>query len=91
MDEDHRLAGYSGLDRCIAELMITYHELNSAHVDELNEDPSPLEFMRYVAQNRPFVIRGGAAGWKAHQKWTATYLKQAMGGKNVTVATTLEG
>ena len=79
------------LDHSVAELMISYHELNSFYIEELNEDPSPLEFMRYVASNRPFVIRGGSENWKACQKWSAAYLKQVMGGRKVTVASTLEG
>ncbi|KAK7910853.1 hypothetical protein PG985_013334 [Apiospora marii] len=42
----------------IAELITTYNELNSSVVEELAEEPSPLEFMRYVARNTPFVVRG---------------------------------
>ena len=49
----------------IANLIETYHELNAAVVDELSAEPSPLEFMRYVATNRPFVVRGGAKNWAA--------------------------
>ena len=39
------------------DLLETYNDLNPANVEELYEEPSPLEFMRYVAKNRPFVVR----------------------------------
>ncbi|KAJ2974605.1 hypothetical protein NUW58_g8607 [Xylaria curta] len=42
----------------IVELLTTYNELNSSRIEELNEEPSPLEFMRYVARNIP--LRGAA-------------------------------
>ena len=72
----------------IANALKNYHELNAAVVDELYEEPSALEFMRYVASNRPFVVRGGAADWDALVKWDAAYLRQAMEGKEVNVAVT---
>ncbi|MFX9552042.1 hypothetical protein ABTO49_20850, partial [Acinetobacter baumannii] len=52
----------------LEELLKTYNELNAAVVDELDEEPSPLEFLRYVARNTPFVVRGAASGWEACQK-----------------------
>ncbi|KAL7918182.1 cupin-like domain-containing protein [Trichoderma austrokoningii] len=55
---------------------------------ELFSEPSPLEFMRYVARNTPFVIRGGASHWKATQKWNSAYLKSALDGQSVNVAVT---
>ncbi|KAK0640170.1 JmjC domain-containing protein E [Lasiodiplodia hormozganensis] len=85
----------SGNDQLIAEsvrgLIISYHELNPNCVDELTEEPSPLEFMRYVATNRPFVIRGGASSWPSHRKWNAAYLKEVMAGQHVNVAITNRG
>ncbi|KAF1945941.1 Clavaminate synthase-like protein [Clathrospora elynae] len=47
--------------------------------------------MRYVARNRPFVIRNGAASFSARKKWNATYLKDVMSGQNVNVAITPHG
>lgn len=44
----------------IATLLESYNELNSAQITVLYEEPSALEFMRYVATNRPFVVRGAA-------------------------------
>lgn len=76
------------LDDSLKNLMNTYNELNSHSVEELFSDPSPLEFMRYVARNTPFVIRGGASHWKATQKWNSTYLKSALDGQFVNVAVT---
>ncbi len=59
----------------ITELLTTYTELNSLEIAELVEVPSALEFMRYVARNRPFVVRGGAEEWKATRTWDVSSLK----------------
>ncbi|KAF2838292.1 Clavaminate synthase-like protein [Patellaria atrata CBS 101060] len=75
-------------DAAIAELITSYNELNFDSIDELSEEPSPLDFMRYVARNRPFVVRDGAATWTARKKWNKTYLKSAMGDSDVNVAIT---
>ncbi|KAF4551105.1 Hypothetical protein D9617_14g075610 [Elsinoe fawcettii] len=75
----------------LVNLLDTYNELNAAVVDELHEEPSPLEFMRHVALNRPFVIRKGACGWKATREWDADYLASIMGDSAVQVATTPHG
>lgn len=72
----------------IAELITTYHELNSSVVEELAEEPSPLEFMRYVARNTPFVVRGGARDWQATKTWNVEYLTRFLHGHNVNVAVT---
>ncbi|KAF2429189.1 phospholipase A2 [Tothia fuscella] len=72
----------------IKDLIINYHELNSNVIDELFEEPSALEFMRYVARNRPFVVRKGAQDWPACRKWNASYLKEVMCGQMVNVAIT---
>ena len=75
----------------LADLITTYHELNATIVDELHEEPSALEFMRYVAKNRPFVVRGGAKSWEAFEKWDATYLAEVMKDADVQVAVTPYG
>jgi jumonji domain-containing protein 7 len=75
----------------LADLITTYHELNATVVDEFHEEPSALEFMRYVAKNRPFVVHGGARSWDAFEKWNATYLADVMKDANVQVAVTPYG
>ena len=75
----------------ILDLITTYHSLNSSTVPILKTEPSPLEFMRYVARNRPFVIRNGAKDWRARRLWNATYLSEVMSGQNVNVAITPHG
>ena len=75
----------------IADVINTYHELNPTRVDELYEEPSALEFMRYVAKNRPFVVRGGAKSWKACQTWSSAYLVDVLGKQDVQVAVTPHG
>jgi jumonji domain-containing protein 7 len=79
------------MNRSIRDLIVSYHELNGNAVDELSQAPSPLEFMRYAAINRPFVLRGGISKWPAVQEWNVAYLKAAMGEKMVNVAITPEG
>ncbi|RDW94805.1 putative phospholipase a2 protein [Coleophoma crateriformis] len=75
----------------IAELLISYDELNSPHVDVLDEVPSALEFLRYVARNRPFVVRGGASDWKATRTWNVSTLKGLLKDEKVNVALTPKG
>jgi jumonji domain-containing protein 7 len=75
----------------ITDLLTTYNELNSSLIDELVEVPSPLEFLRYVSRNRPFVVRGGASEWKATRTWSVEVLKERMGGMGVNVAITPAG
>lgn len=73
------------------ELITSYNELNSSVIEELHEEPSPLEFMRFVAKNTPFVIRAGAKDWTATRTWTAQYLREALKGHHVNVAVTPYG
>ncbi|TQS32853.1 hypothetical protein Golomagni_06821 [Golovinomyces magnicellulatus] len=75
----------------ITDLITAYNELNPTSVTELESEPSPLEFMRFVARNTPFVVRGGASSWKAVQKWDSKYLLDAMKGQQVNVAVTPYG
>jgi jumonji domain-containing protein 7 len=75
----------------LKNLIVSYHELNSSVVDELASEPSPLEFMRYVARNRPFVVRRGARHWPATLHWNAEYLRSVMESNKVNVAITPTG
>ncbi|KAK7403938.1 hypothetical protein QQX98_010269 [Neonectria punicea] len=75
----------------LADLLSTYNELNSHVVEELVDEPSPLEFMRFVARNTPFVVRGGASSWKACQEWNSAYLLSALKKQPVNVAVTPYG
>ena len=68
-----------------------YQELNSEVVDELYEEPSPLKFMRYVAQNRPFIVRKAATNWAACKSWTADHFTNRMGNCPIKVAVTPNG
>jgi len=72
-------------------LLTTYNELNSPTIDELNGAPSALEFMRFVAKNRPFVVRGGASDWEAVKTWNVGVLKGLLEKENVNVAITPRG
>ena len=72
----------------LRNLLETYYDFNAIVIDELDDVPSALEFMRYVARNRPFVVRGGARDWKAFEKWDAAYLEQIMADSQVNVAIT---
>jgi jumonji domain-containing protein 7 len=79
------------IDRAICNSINTYHELNAAVVDELREVPSPLEFMRFVSKNRPFIVRRAAREWNAFSKWDGNYLRKTMGKEKVQVAVTPDG
>ena len=78
-------------DDPIITLLTTFSELNSSQIEELDELPSALEFMRYVSLNRPFVVRGGVSDWEAVQAWNIETLKKAMDGQMVNVAITPNG
>jgi jumonji domain-containing protein 7 len=79
------------IESAIKDLIVTFNELNSSTIEELDSEPSPLEFMRYVSRNSPFVIRGAASSWKATRKWNSTYLTSALAGQAVNVAVTPHG
>jgi len=81
----------SGVNAAVTDLILSYHELNPDFVDELQEEPSPLEFMRYVAKNRPFIVRGVVSQWRAVSRWDAEYLSRVMGDEKVNVAVTPYG
>ncbi|KAL9575994.1 MAG: hypothetical protein Q9212_007486 [Teloschistes hypoglaucus] len=78
-------------EEALAELITSYHELNGNHIDELEQPPSPLLFMQYVARNRPFVVRKAAVNWPAVSLWSPDYLTAVMGDSTVKVAVTPEG
>ncbi|KAF2216452.1 hypothetical protein CERZMDRAFT_33153 [Cercospora zeae-maydis SCOH1-5] len=75
----------------VLNLVEAYHELNVCSIDELTSEPSPLQFMRHVAKNRPFVVRKAARSWRAVRQWDASYLREVMGNAAVKVATTPKG
>ncbi|VDB87963.1 Bgt-3379 [Blumeria graminis f. sp. tritici] len=75
----------------VATLLKDYHELNPGWVEIRTTTPTPLEFMRFVARNRPFVVRGGAADWQATREWSVARLKALLQGQTVEVAVTPNG
>jgi len=75
----------------ISELITCFNDINGNLIDELHEEPSPLEFMRYVARNAPFVVRGGASSWEAVRVWNASYLERTLANHTVNVAVTPNG
>ncbi|KAF2165241.1 hypothetical protein M409DRAFT_56113 [Zasmidium cellare ATCC 36951] len=75
----------------IRSVITSYHELNPTVLDELAEQPTALDFMRYVSTNRGFIVRRGAKDWDALRKWDAAYLRDAMKGRDVKVAVTPHG
>lgn len=80
----------SSIAEATADMVTTYHELNGdIHVSY--EEPSPLDFMRYVAKNRPLVVRRGCSKWLAVRKWNVDYLQEIMKDLPVSVAVTPHG
>ena len=75
----------------ITELLTTYNELNATHIDTLPSPPSALEFLRFVARNRPVVVRAGASDWTATRTWDIETLKRLLEGQSIQVAVTPQG
>ncbi|CAK4034396.1 Hypothetical predicted protein [Lecanosticta acicola] len=75
----------------IESFISLYNDLNPPAIDQLVSPPTTLQFMRYVARNRPFVVRSGAKHWAAVKKWDASYLRQKLQGLQVRVALTPQG
>ncbi|KYK54305.1 Transcription factor jumonji/aspartyl beta-hydroxylase [Drechmeria coniospora] len=79
------------MEASLDELVSNYNELNGSTVEELDAEPSPLEFMRFVSRNVPFIVRGGAASWKAVRDWNYGHLTSVLQGQPVNVAVTPYG
>lgn len=83
----------SALEASLQTLVKDYDSFNASSVAELSHTPTPLEFSRTQASNRPVVIRG--QGFReevpALTKWTNDYLTEALGGKKVSVAVSPDG
>ena len=78
------------VDLATEEMLETYHELNG-DIDVLHECPSPLEFMRYVAKNRPFLVRAGCSAWPAVRRWNVPHFRTTLGDTLIKVAITPYG
>ncbi|KAF4120152.1 peptidyl-lysine (3S)-dioxygenase / protease [Geosmithia morbida] len=91
MADDDNATRAAAVANALTELITDFNDLNGAAIDELSEEPSPLEFMRYVARNTPFVVRQGARDWKATRRWSPAYLNQVLGTRPVNVAVTPKG
>lgn len=72
-------------------LIRAYHELNSEHIDVLDSEPSPIQFMKHVAKNRPFLVKAGCSAWAAVRQWDEAYLTRKMEKRDVKIAITPYG
>jgi peptidyl-lysine (3S)-dioxygenase / protease len=72
----------------IVELLTSYADLNASHVVELDTEPSPLQFMRFVALNTPFVVKNATLDWRATKLWSSSYFRSVLKGQVVNVAVT---
>ena len=70
------------------ELIDAYHSTNSTSIDVLLANPTAIQFLGYLAKNRPFVVRGSCRDWPAVQKWDVRYLTKMMGDTEIEVAET---
>ena len=77
-------------EQATEEMLVTYHELNGG-IDILHECPSPLEFMRYVAKNRPFMVRAGCSAWPAMRRWDVSRFRTTLTDTPIKVAITPYG
>jgi len=75
-------------ERALHHLIRDYQQLNPRSLAELGHSPSPAEFHRFVADNRPVVVRGEGRRRQlpALDKWTDDYLLERMAGRTVEVA-----
>lgn len=83
----------TNMEKALQVLMRDYDSLNSSQVSELHSTPTPVEFSRFVAANRPVVIRGQGQreGIVALEKWTDQYLVNKLQGKKVAIAVSPDG
>lgn len=83
----------SFVERTLQRLIKDYQQLNSRSVPELSHTPSTAEFSKFVAANRPLVIRGEGKRRQlpALELWTDDYLIGKMGGREVEVAVSPSG
>jgi len=58
---------------------------------DIIEKPTPLQFYKYVAANKPVIIKGLLQDWLALNKWSKEYLIAKMKDQLVTVAITPDG
>ncbi|GAA6004965.1 hypothetical protein JCM10207_008465 [Rhodosporidiobolus poonsookiae] len=82
---------FSPAERALRALVSDSQSLNSSVCVELDAPPSPLEFSRFIAANRPLVVRGCGKDVDALEKWTDDYLVEAMQEKEVQIAVSPEG
>ena len=62
------------------------------NVYEYHGTPTPLEFYRnWVCPNVPVIFKNSINHWPALKKWTPSYLREILGGKEISVAVTPNG
>lgn len=64
--------------------------MNGTQVVALDRPPTALEFSQMVALSRPVVFRSDASVPDA-RRWTAEYLAEALGEREVSVSVTPDG
>ena len=80
----------SNIAEATAHMLTTYHELNGG-IHVLYQEPSPLDFMRYVTKNRPLLVRRGCSEWLAVRRWNVNYLGKIVKDTPIKVAITPYG
>lgn len=80
------------MEKSLQALVRDYQDLNSSAVAEIDYTPTPLEFSRFVGQNRPLIIRGQGQREQtpALERWTNAYLVEKVQEK-VAIAVSPEG
>ncbi|GAA6037845.1 hypothetical protein JCM8097_005067 [Rhodosporidiobolus ruineniae] len=86
------MSSYSASERSLRRFVRDYQSLNPSTAAELSSPPTPLEFSRFVASNRPVVIRGGGSGVvPALDRWSDSYLEAKLEGKEVEISVSPSG
>ncbi|GAA6046352.1 hypothetical protein JCM3770_004878 [Rhodotorula araucariae] len=83
----------SATEKALQRHVKEYQSLNPSFIPELDAVLSPLEFARFVAANRPVVIRGAGQAMRiaALERWTDEYLVEKLADRELDISATPEG
>ncbi|GAA5822047.1 hypothetical protein JCM11251_004839 [Rhodosporidiobolus azoricus] len=81
------MSPHSAEELSLRQLVQDYQSLNPSSVPELITPPTSLEFSRFVAANRPVVVRGvGLGRVRALDVWSDDYLVERLEEKEVQIS-----
>jgi len=83
----------SATEKALRKLIKEQQSLNPSRVTELDGVPSPAAFSRFVAGNRPVVMRGAGRELQipALERWSDEYLVEKLAERELDISATPEG